>query len=84
MTAIIAFIFSPLGRWVAVAGISGLLILGSYTKGRFDGRAAYKAKIEREISNAVTKGNAAKADALREFDATPDGVLPTDDGFRRP
>jgi hypothetical protein len=82
MTAIIAFVLSPLGRWIAVAGVSALLILGSYTKGRFDGRAAYKSKIEREIADAITKGNGAKADALREFDASPDSL--PNDGFRRP
>jgi hypothetical protein len=82
MTAIISFFLSPLGRWLGVAGISALVIFGTYTKGRMDGRAAYKAKIEREIANAVEKGNSAKANALREFDASPDGL--PDDGFRRP
>jgi hypothetical protein len=80
--SILAFFFSPLGRVVAI-GLAALAIVGgAYTKGRFDGRASYKAKIEREIANAIEKGDAARERALRDFDAAPD-ELP-DDGFRRP
>lgn len=69
----------------------GLLIIGiavgvatlSYGKGALDARAAAKAKIEKEIGDAVRKGNTAKERALRDFDAAPDDSLP-DDGFRRP
>lgn len=75
MTAILAFVFSPIGRWVvgilSVAAVAG----GIYTKGRLDGRASYKAKIERQINEAVQKGENGRADALRQLDAgsVPDG-----------
>lgn len=55
---------------------------GTYLKGRSDGKAAYKTKIDREIAKATRNGNDAAAKALRDFDALPDGELP-DDGFRR-
>ena len=82
MTGILAFLFSPLGRIVAIGAVALAIVGGAYTKGRIDGRAAYKAKIEREIKDAVDKGDAARADALRKFDAAPDEL--SDDGFRRP
>lgn len=69
MTAILAFLFSPIGRWIAVGGISILVVGSAYTKGRFDGRSAYKAKIERQIKDAISKGDHGSADALRKFDA---------------
>lgn len=78
IAAVISFVLSPVGRWVAIGGVSALLVFGAYTKGRWDGRAAYKAKITREIDNAVQKGNAGAADALRKLDA---GGLP-DSWFR--
>lgn len=82
MTAILALIFSPIGRWVSAGAILLLALGGIYAKGRIDGQSSYKAKIEREIKNAVDKGDAARADALRDFDASPDSL--PDDGFRRP
>lgn len=72
---ILAFVFSPIGRWVV--GILSILAVagGIYTKGRLDGRASYKAKIERQINEAVQKGENGRADALRQLDAgsVPDG-----------
>lgn len=76
------FLTSTLGRLSIAAGVSVLVVLGAYTKGRIDGRASYKAKMEREIANAVKKGDAARERALRDFDALPDDGLPND-GFRR-
>lgn len=71
-----------LNKWV-IGGLIGIgLVTGVYVKGYSDGRSAYKAKIEREIADAVRKGDAARAKALRDFDALPDNRLP-DDGFRR-
>lgn len=77
-----ALILGPIGRYVTGAGVILLLLSGTYAKGYFDGRAGYKAKIEREIAAAVKKGDVAREKALRDFDALPDGGLP-DDGFRR-
>lgn len=80
MGAIIAFFLGPIGKWVAL-GIGVVVILGgTYTKGRFDGRASYKAQVEAAIAKAVAKGDAAKAKALKDFDASTE--LP-DDGFAR-
>jgi hypothetical protein len=82
MTPILAFIFSPLGRYAIIALVAVGAVTGIYVKGRSDGRTAYKAKIEREIKNAIDKGDAARERALRDFDASPDSL--PDDGFRRP
>ena len=69
MTAIIAFVVSPIGRWI-VGSLSILVLIGGiYTKGRLDGRASYKAKIERQINEAVQKGDNGRADALKQLDA---------------
>lgn len=78
MTAIIAFIFSPIGRWVAGSIAVLVFVGGIYTKGRLDGRASYKSKIERQINEAVSKGEDGRADALRKLDA---GSVP-DSWFR--
>lgn len=52
-----------------------MLIGGVYAKGRHDGKLSYKAKIEREIADAINKGEAGRADALKQLDAggVPDG-----------
>jgi hypothetical protein len=72
LMAFLSFFLSPVGRWIG-AGLAVLLVVGSaYTKGRVDGRASYKAKIERQIKDAVETGNNGRADALRQLDA--DGV----------
>lgn len=73
MMAAIAFLTSPFGRYVGIGAIALLIVGGAYTKGRFDGRASYKAKIERQIKDAVEKGNDARERALRDLDA---GRLP--------
>lgn len=67
--------------WIIAAGMVVTSYVGTYSKGYLDGRSAYKAKIEREIANAVKTGNVARERALRDFDASPDGL--PDDGFRR-
>lgn len=78
ITAIIAFCTSTIGRWITIAGVSALALFGAYVKGKWEGRAQYKAKIERQINEAVEKGDSGRADALRKFDA--DGV--PDNWFR--
>lgn len=75
MTAIIAFVFSPIGRWIAGVGIVLLMLTGVYVKGRFDGRASYKAKIERQINDAIEKGDDGRAKALKKLDE--DGEAPS-------
>jgi len=73
MTAILAFVLSPIGRWIAGAGMLILLAGGIYAKGRYDGRSSYKAKIERQINEAIEKGDNGRADALKQLD---DGSVP--------
>ncbi len=75
MMAIVSFIFSPIGRYVVI-GIGTLAIVGGiYAKGRIDGKASYKAKIERQIKDAIEKGTDARSNSLRELDA---GRVPND------
>lgn len=52
-------------------GFSALILFstGAYIKGRLDGKYSYKLAIEREINDSVRKGQKARADALRKFDA---------------
>lgn len=71
----LTFFLSPIGRWFGGALLVGGLLLGVYTKGRLDGRASYKAKVERQINEAIQKGENGRADALKELDArgAPDG-----------
>lgn len=75
MTAILAFILSPIGRWVAGILVVTGLVAGVYAKGRLDGRSFYKAKIERQINDAVQQGDAGRANALKKLDegSTSDG-----------
>ena len=66
---IVTFFLSPIGRYLAI-GLVAVAAIGSvYTKGRFDGRASYKAKIEGQIKDAVAKGTDARDHSLRELDA---------------
>lgn len=64
----ISFLLSPIGRYVGAAIVIVLVVGGAYGKGRIDGRSAYKAKIERQIKNAVEKGTDARERALRDLD----------------
>lgn len=78
LIAIWSFISSPIGRWLIGAVAMLAVIGGLYTKGRIDGRASYKAKIERQINDAIKKGDNGRADALKNLD---DGNAP-DSWFR--
>lgn len=71
----LSFFLSPIGRWIGGVLLVGAMLGGIYTKGRLDGRASYKAKVERQINDAIQKGDHGRADALRELDAQqlPDG-----------
>jgi len=80
MTAIIAFFFSPLGRWIGGALIIVALIGGIYMKGHSDGSSRVQAKWDAAVQAAIEKGNAARTDAERAISADPDGVR---DDFNR-
>ena len=77
---IIAFLLGPIGRWLMVGFTILVVIGGVYSKGRIDGKTAYQAKLARQISAAIAKGNGAEADALKRFDSQKEL---TDDGFQR-
>ena len=65
----LAFFLGPIGRWILVAVAVSGAITGLYVKGRIDGKAAYQAKIERQIKAATAKGQGAEAEALKKFDS---------------
>ncbi len=69
------FLKSPVGRWIAGAGIILIIIGGIYVKGRHDGKLSYQAKVQREIAQAIQTGDAGRAEALKKLDAqgVPDG-----------
>lgn len=65
----IAFILSPIGRYLMI-GLAVITVLGGvYIKGRSDGRAALQAKLDRQIAREVATGNTASVEALKKFDA---------------
>jgi hypothetical protein len=76
----IAFFLSPLGRYVGIAAVALSFVGGVYLKGRSDGKAAYQAKLTREINKAIETGDRARTEALKKFDATKEIE---DDGFAR-
>jgi len=78
MMAIVGFFLGPIGRWVGIVGVAAMAVAGVYGKGRIDGAASYKAKIERQIKDAVTEGTEARERSLRELGA---GRVP-DNWFR--
>jgi hypothetical protein len=80
IASVIAFVLSPVGRWVAIGGIVMVAVSGIYLKGRSDGKASYQAKLTREINKSIAKGDAARTDALKKFDANKEIE---DDGFAR-
>lgn len=73
--AIISFITSPIGKWIAGAGVILIIIGGIYVKGRQDGKLSYQVKVQREITAAINRGDEGRADALKQLDAggVPDG-----------
>ena len=69
MPAILLWFLGPIGRYVGIGIVAVSLIGGVYAKGRYDGKTAYRAKLEREIKTAISKGDAAREQALRKFDS---------------
>lgn len=67
MAGLIAWFLTPLGRYVGIGIAALLLVSGVYMKGRWDQRYSDKVKLEKEISNAISKGEAGRADALKKF-----------------
>lgn len=74
----IAFLFSPIGRWIAGVGAILLILGGFYVKVRLDAERRIEA---RGIKDTLTRTQ----DAIRagdSVDVSPDG-LRSDDGYRR-
>lgn len=78
--AILQWFLSPVGKVVAIVVAVTVALGGVYVKGRIDGKAAYQAKLTREINTAIKKGDDARVDALKKFDANKEIE---DDGFAR-
>lgn len=77
----LAFLISPIGRWVAGALIIAALLGGVYLKIRNDAQAEVIVRIEKEKTDAINTANAAR-DRLRTVcNSAPDKCLP-DDWFR--
>jgi len=74
----IAFLFSPIGRWMAGIGAILLILGGFYVKVRLDAESRVEAKGNREsltrTQDAVRAGD--------NVDVSPDG-LRADDKYRR-
>lgn len=74
----IAFLFSPIGRWIAGVGAILLILGGFYVKVRLDAERRIEA---RGIKDTLTRTQ----DAIRagdNVDVSPDS-LRSDDGYRR-
>lgn len=67
--SILLFFIGPIGRYISIAAIASIALGGVYTKGRLDGRASYKLKVERQINEAILKGDHGRVDALKQLDA---------------
>lgn len=69
----IAFLFSPLGRYVggalAILAVAG----GIYLKGHSDGKTNIQAKWDAAVQAAISKGSAARTDAELAVERDPDG-----------
>lgn len=69
----IAFLFSPIGRYVGGALAILAVVGGIYMKGRSDGSASVQAKWDAAVQAAISKGNAARTDAERDVERDADG-----------
>ena len=77
---ILTWLIGPIGRYVLIGVVAFGAIGGLYEKGRIDGKAAYQAKLTKQMNKAIQQGDQATADALKKFDDSKD--IP-DDGFAR-
>ena len=77
---IIAFLLGPIGRWLMIGVVIAASLGGLYAKGRMDGKAAYQAKLTRQLNAAIAKGRGAEAEALKKFDSQKELE---GDGFQR-
>ncbi len=77
----LAFILTPIGRWLAGLAVAAVLLGAIVLKIRHDAQSALLAQIEREKTDAITKAQQAR-DRLRALcERNPADCLP-DDWFR--
>ena len=74
----IALLFSPLGKIIAVAVAVAAILGGVYLKGRSDGASSVQAKWDAAVQAAIERGEGARRDAERDVER---GV--PDDKFNR-
>lgn len=74
MGAALAFILSPLGRWLGIAAIALALVGGIYMKGHSDGSASVQRKWDAAVKAAIEQGEKARTDAERSITDDPDGL----------
>jgi hypothetical protein len=83
LSAVFAFLFSPLGRWL-VGGLAIVAVVGGiYLKGVSDGKAIVQAKWDAAVQAAIERGNKARSDAEHSTDREPDPQRLRDDKFNR-
>lgn len=69
-----AFLFSPLGRWIAGVAIALTALCGAYYHVKGTGYAECKSEWNAANANNIVKGTAARADGERDAaDGVPDG-----------
>lgn len=77
----IAFLFSPIGKFLAIALIASAVAGGIYAKGRSDGSAAAYAAVERQQKRAITLATKAREHLSDACERDPKTCVP-DDWFR--
>lgn len=78
MASIIAFIFSPIGRYIAVFLIVIAAIGGIYIKGHSDGSANVQAKWDSAVQAAINRGTEARSSAESSVDGESDDWMRND------
>ena len=78
MTAILAFILSPIGRYLAIGAIILAAFGGTYMKGHSDGADKVQARWDAAVQAAIEQGRKARDDAERDVTADPDGLRDSD------
>ncbi len=71
--SILAFILSPLGRWLGIGLVIVAAFGGAYLKGHSDGASAVQAKWNAATQAAIAKAEKARADAVTAVDSEPAG-----------
>lgn len=79
----IAFLLSPLGRWLGGALLVGAAVLGIYMKGHSDGKAVVQAEWDAAVDRAAKRGEQARTDAERSVGDKPDADGMRNDPYNR-